>query len=229
MKFCKLSSAALAAAMFGALATVPALAQDSDERTATGSDSGAEPNPFYNAFKIQQLKADFDDLDEAFNFGSVVAGFRLPGELKWLGVEIELSQTVIPGENNAQGGLFGGGGGSGGEDCSDPGEIAGVNCTVTQGSANNSGDTDDFGVLSGGIYAVARSTGQYYVGARAGYSSIFNSSIEVIDGESDFSYGVLAGLRFGNNVDSSSVELEFGEMAADIEVLSLNFITRFGN
>lgn len=213
-----------------ALSAMPAMAQDSDERTSTGNASTAEPNPFYNAFKIQQIDSDFDNLDKAFNIGSVLAGFRFPGELKWLGVEFELSQTIIPGENQGVpsssigggggggglgGGLIGGGGGGGGDDSSSQG--------------NNTSDSDDLQILSGGAYIVARSTGQYYAGARVGYSQIFQSSISELDSESDLSYGVLGGVRFGPSVDASSVELEYGEMAGDLTALSISFVTRFGN
>lgn len=227
MKFPQLSSAALAAALLGASAIGPAIAQDSDERTATGSDSGAEPNPFYNSFKIQQIESDFDNLDEAFNFGTVVAGFRLPGDLKWLGVEIELSQTVIPGENQGPPPTTTTGGGGGGGLI--PGTGGGGGGSSSQASGNFTNDNDDLRILAGGINLVARSTGQYYVGAKVGYSQLFQSSIDEIDGESDFGFGVLAGLRFGNSVDSSSVELDYSQLAGDLDALSVNFITRFGN
>ena len=218
----------VAAALLSAFAASPALAQDSDERTATGSANTAEPNPFYNAFKIQQIESDFDNLDEAFNFGSVVAGFRLPGDLKWLGVEIELSQTVIPGENQGvpqsggvgggDGGLIGGIGGGGGD---------GGGSSQTSGNFTN--DPEDLQILAGGINIVARSTGQYYAGAKLGYSKLFQATTDEIDGESDISFGVLAGLRFGNSVDSSSVELDYSELAGDLTAISVSFITRFGN
>ena len=200
-----------------ALGTGPAIAQDSDERSSTGSATAAEPNPFYNAFKIQQIESDFDNLDKAFNIGSVLAGFRFPGDLKWLGVEFELSQTIIPGENQGQPAspAVGGGGGGGGGGSSAQG--------------NNTTDNDDLQILSGGVYLVARSTGQYYAGARLGYSQLFQSSIDELDSESDVSYGLLGGVRFGPSVDASSVELEYGEMAGDITALSISFITRFGN
>ena len=159
----------------------------------------------------------------------MLAGFRFPGDLKWLGVEFELSQTIIPGENQGQpaspavgggggglgGGLIGGGGGGGGGGSSAQG--------------NNTTDNDDLQILSGGVYLVARSTGQYYAGARLGYSQLFQSSIDELDSESDVSYGLLGGVRFGPSVDASSVELEYGEMAGDITALSISFITRFGN
>lgn len=220
-------SAVLSAVLLGALASAPAHAQDSDERTATGSASSAEPNPFYNAFKIQQIESDFDNLDEAFNFGSVVAGFRLPGDLKWLGVEIDLSQTVIPGENQGQPQSAAPGGGGGGGLI--PGTGGGGGGGSQQSSGNFTRDGDDLRIFSGAINLVARSTGQYYAGAKLGYSKLFQATIDEIDGESDIGFGVLAGLRFGNNVDSSSVELEYSEMAGDLTSISVNFITRFGN
>ena len=231
MKFPPNHRALIATALLGIMASGPALAQDSDDRTATGSSSGAEPNPFYNSFKIQQIESDFDNLDEAFNFGTVVAGFRLPGDLKWLAFEIDLSQTVIPGENQGPppGGGVGGGGGGGGGVIPLPGGGGGGDGGGSQSSGNFTNDRDDLQIFSGGISLVARSTGQYYAGAKVGYSKLFQATIDEIDGESDIGFGVLAGLRFGNSVDSSSVELEYSEIAGDLTSLGISFITRFGN
>lgn len=227
MKFPPIHRALVATALLGAMVSGPALAQDSDDRTATGSSSGAEPNPFYNSFKIQQIESDFDNLDEAFNFGTVVAGFRLPGDLKWLGIEIDLSQTVIPGENQGQPQPATGGGGGGGGLI--PGTGGGGGGGSQQSSGNTTSDRDDLQIFAGGISLVARSTGQYYAGAKLGYSKLFQATIDEIDGESEVGFGVLAGLRFGNSVDSSSVELEYSEIAGDLTSLGISFITRFGN
>lgn len=172
---------------------------------------------FYNAAKITAVETDFSNLDTAYNLGGLLAGFHLPGQLNWLSIEVDLSQTVVPGENQEQnpnttnvgGGLLGGGG------------------TNSSPNPDETQDRDDLALFSGGIFLAARTTGSWFVGGRIGYANFFNSSIDEIDADkSGSAFSALAGFRYSDK-NNRWVELEFTSMPADVDYISLNLITSF--
>src|SRR5688572_17420548 len=59
-------------------------------------DQELDEQVFYSGLGIERVSTDFDNLGEATNLEGVM-GFRIP-TLPWIGLEIDIAQTLIPGE-----------------------------------------------------------------------------------------------------------------------------------
>lgn len=203
-----------------ALTALPALA-DTETKPEKNPD-----DPTYSSFRITQARADFDNLDPGVNLGYTL-GFRIP-PLEFLSVELDISGTIIPGENqgavsqpivdnsdDGDGGIldpiFGGGddGGSGGSSNSSSGQ--------------NTRSSNDLLLNTVGVFArfeTPRSlNARFYGTARIGYSYVDSSIPELIeDGRGSSSWGVGIGYRYGND---GRIELRFTQVADDLQYLGL--------
>ncbi len=202
-----------------AVFALPVLAENKDEPEKNPDD------PTYSSFRLSQATADFDNLDPGFNLGYSL-GFRLP-EVEFLSVELDISSTVIPGENsggvsepivnnNDDGGggildpILGGGGSDGGGNSSSGG---GKNTR-----SNNELLLNTLGIF-GRIETPRSLSNRFFGTARFGYSYVDSSIPELIeDGRGGGSWGVGVGYRYGND---GRVELNFTQVAQDLQYLAL--------
>lgn len=204
-----------------ALTSLPALAADEDKKEKNPDD------PTYSSFRLMQATADFDNLDPGFNLGYTL-GFRLP-ELEFISIELDISSTVIPGENqggvseplidNDDGGGDGGildpilGGGEGGD--------SGGNSNSSRGK--NTRSDNELLLNTVGIHGrieTPRSLSKRFFGAvRFGYSYVDSSIPELVeDGRGSGSWGVGLGYRYGSD---GRIELRYTQVAADLHYLGL--------
>lgn len=193
-------------------ASAGALAQDDDE--SVNSD-----DPTYSAIRITAVETDFDNIDRAVNLGFTL-GINIPG-LNFLAAEIDLSGTLIPGENSGPAPLFGGGGGGddggllgpilGGGDGGDGGGSSGS-------SRNLSQDGDDLQTQSVGLFAVARSPGRFFGEARLGYRFVQTTISDLDEDDTGSAWGVGLGYRYGQN---GKVALTYTEYGSDVQYISL--------
>lgn len=184
-----------AAAILALSLSATALAQDDEE--VYGLEETA-----YSAFRITQVRPDFDNLDPAINIGYTY-GVYIPG-LSWLAAEFDISQTIIPGENSgggafAKGLLPGGGGGDEGN------------------GGNTTASGDDLAITSVAIFAAARSPGRYYGLARLGYRFLQSNIQEIDDESTGGAFGLGAGFRYGR---TSALELTYTQYGSDLSYLS---------
>jgi hypothetical protein len=231
----------LAAAAIG-LAGTPAAAQSEDERimregsTPVGGTDTPPPETeeeeldeqvFYSGMGISQVETDFTNLDKAFNL-DVTLGFRIP-TVKWLGIEIDIGQTIIPGENKTaeQSGLSGGG-----NEClinpspldpdgfpngCSPSGSAGSQETVSQ-------DPDELQMQALGLSLALKSTGRFYVLGRYGYRYIATSIDELNVNRGGTGFGAGVGYRWGKGL--SGVELQYKQLSEEVDSIGLTFFAR---
>jgi hypothetical protein len=222
----------LAAAAIG-LAGTPAAAQSEDERimregsTPVGGTDTPPPETeeeeldeqvFYSGMGISQVETDFGNLGKAFNL-DVTLGFRIP-TVKWLGLEIDIGQTVIPGEyrepRSAQ-----------------PAQPIGCGtvlnpCTTPAQPAEEGADDpeqDEFAMQALGIGLAFKSTGRFYVLGKYGYRYMNTSNETINEGDrSSQGFGAGVGYRWGKGL--SGVELTYKELGESVDQIGLTFFAR---
>lgn len=225
---------ALVVASTLAVVAVPAAAQSEDERimregsTPVGGTDTPPPETeeeeldeqvFYSGMGIAQVESDFDNLDKAFNL-DVTLGFRIP-TVKWLGLEIDIGQTIIPGEYREP----------------RPGQMAGPPCigpntppgcgtpAVPAESGARDPERDEFAMQALGIGLAFKSTGRFYVLGKYGYRYL-NTSNETINEQDRSTQGFAAGggYRWGKGL--SGVELTYKELGESVDQIGLTFFAR---
>lgn len=182
---------------------LPVAAQDDDD------DEKNPDDPTYSSFRITQARADFDNLDPAFNLGYTF-GFRFP-DFEFVGVEFDISGTIIPGENQGAAGLFDGGGNDGGGGGGDSGQ------------RTRSGD--ELLVNTLGVYLRLETPRQwssrFFASARVGYSYLDSTIPELVeDGRSQSAWGAGLGYRYG---EDGRIELRYTRVAEDLDYLGIGF------
>lgn len=197
---------------------------------AQSSESEDPDSPMYYSFRITHAEADFSNLDAAFNLGGAL-GFRFP-DFEILGLELDFSSTVIPGENSGAvsqpvvGGGDGGGGGlggvldpifGGGGDEGDEGDSGGG--STARGTRSN----NELLLNTIAIYARAESprswSERFFASARVGYAYTDSTIPELTeDGRGHSTFGLGLGYRYG---DDGQVELSYTRMSADLNYLSI--------
>lgn len=225
-------TAVLLAAAVG-LASGPAAAQSEDERIMREGSSpvgGTDAPPpeteeeeldeqvFYSGMGISQVETDFDNLDKAFNL-DVTLGFRIP-TVKWIGLEIDIGQTVIPGEYRdprpAQ---------PAGPPCN---PIPTPGCGTPAVPAENGADdpeNDEFAMQALGIGLAFKSTGRFYVLGKYGYRYL-NTSNETINEQDRSTQGFAAGVGYRWGKGLSGVELSYKELGESVDQIGLTFFAR---
>lgn len=177
-------------------------------------DEELDEKVFYSGFGIGRVESDFVNLDPATNLEAVM-GFRIP-TAPWFGLELDLAQTIIPGENQ---------GVSSSQpisNCSGLNEALGL-CTPG-GSDPATFDRDEFGMQALGISAVLKTTGRFYVTARYGYRYVYTSIDELNEDRSSNGFGAGVGYRWGKGL--SGVELSYRELGEDLDSIGLVFFVR---
>lgn len=221
------------------LAAAPAWAQTEDEKileqeSARADAKGQAPiddemddaeldeQVFYSGLGITRAQSDFKNLGDAVNLDAVL-GFRIP-TAPWFGIEIDIGQTLIPGENKTveQGGP---------PVCvSDPIPVVDPDgtpdgCTPAgSGGGVSTRDRDEFGMQALGLSLVLKSTGRFYVTGRYGYRYIATSIDELNETRSSSGAGFGLGYRWGKGL--SGVELTYKELSEDVDSVGLTFFIR---
>ena len=233
----------VAAAAVLALLSGPALAQATeDERILEQPPEGGTDQPpparedddeldeqvFYSGVGIAQVDSGFANLEKAINL-QLVLGFRIP-TVKWFGIEFDLGQTIIPGENQTQEQSAIGGGGTACLIDPSPLDPDGFpNGCTPSGSGGSpetvSQDSDEFAMQALGLSAVLKSTGRFYVTGKYGYRYLITSIEELDENRSGKGLGAGVGYRWGKGL--SGVELNYQELSDQVDSLNLTFYARF--
>lgn len=227
-------TAALVPALFALLAAgIPAAQAQSEDEKILEQPAAEEParqskaddemddeeldrQVFYSGLGIERVSTDYDNLGEATNLGAVL-GFRIP-TFPVVGLEIDIGQTIIPGEYREP-------------DPGSPGTPAGCGplgtdpCPGTpaeQGAYD--GDQSEFAMQALGLSLAFKSTGRFYVTGKYGYRYIATSNDTVNEKRSGNGFGIGVGYRWGKGL--SGVELGYKELADNVESIGLTFFVR---
>lgn len=207
--------------------TVPVQSAADDEdkdKDKKDDDKDRDPrsNVTYSSFGLTRASTDFDNLGKPINL-SAVLGIRVP-TLELISAEIDLSTTLIPGENDGRtassGGLGGGGGGlldpilGGG---GDEGEAPAGNFTQS---------SDDLLLNTIGVFGVLRSPGDFYAVGKYGFRYIQSSIQELQEEASGTAYAIGGGYRYGSD---GGVELTYSKYSDFIDYISLVVTYGFGS
>ncbi len=190
----------------------PGWAADDDEEKSNPND------PTYTAIRISAVESEFKNLDRAVNLGFTI-GIRIPPLRKYLAAEIDLSSTLIPGENSGAAGGLGGGGGDGGGGVLDPiiGGGGDDNGSSGSGGGKRTRDSDDLRLNSVGVFLTGRSPGKFFGMARVGYRFVQSTIIELEEDDTGSAWGLGFGYRYA---EESSVELAYTRYG-DLSFMSL--------
>lgn len=143
---------------------------------------------------LSKVSADFKNVKDAVNLDAVI-GFRIP-TVQWFSVELNISQTVVPGDITAacvpRNATPGTPAGPGGIPPATPGTPA-VTCSGTDTSTDN---RQDFQAFVFGAFASVRTPGKFYGLGKIGYRTVNSSLDEHQEERSGSSYGVGVGYRW---------------------------------
>lgn len=177
-------------------------------------DEELDEQVFYSGLGVSRAETEFFNIGEAINLEGVM-GFRIP-TLPWFGLELDIVQTIIPGENNPVAP------GTPTSNCSPADELLGL-CT-SGGGEPASRDGDDFAMQALGISAAFKSPGRFYVTGKYGYRYIATSIQELDEDRSSNGFALGVGYRWGRG--HSGVELVYKELAEDVDSIGLVFFVR---
>lgn len=174
-------------------------------------DQELDEQVFYSGLGIERVSTDFDNLGEATNLEGVL-GFRVP-TVPWVGLEIDIGQTLIPGEYRDPRPAT--------QSCS-PVVTPGCGQPAEVGAYDNGGE--EFGMQALGLSLALKSTGRFYVTGKYGYRYIATSNDTINENRSGNGFGVGLGYRWGKGL--SGVELGYKQLAEDVESIGLTFYVR---
>lgn len=180
-------------------------------------DEDLDEQVFYSGLGIDRVSTDFDNLGEATNLQAVL-GFRIP-TVKWIGLEIDLGQTLIPGDYRDP----------------RPAQPAGPSCspiptpgcgTPAQPAEEGAFDPqgDEFAMQALGLSLALKSPGRFYVMGRYGFRYLATSNEALNEDRSSEGFGVGLGYRWGRGL--SGVELAYKELGENVESIGLTFYVR---
>jgi hypothetical protein len=195
----------------------PAQAPKQHPKDEELDDEDLDEQVFYSGLGIDRASSDFDNLGEATNLQAVL-GFRIP-TVKWIGLEIDLGQTLIPGDYRDP----------------RPAQPAGPSCnpiptpgcgTPAQPAEEGAFDPegDEFQMSALGLSLALKSTGRFYVMGRYGFRYLATSIEPLNDDRSTEGFGAGVGYRWGRGM--SGVELSYKELGEHVEALGLTFYVR---
>ena len=168
-------------------------------------DDELDDQVFYSGVGISRVETDFSNLGEATNL-DVVLGFRVP-TLPWFGLEVDIGQTLIPGENS-------------------PEVSQSQNCggLLEPPCPGATGDPDELQMQALGLSAAFKTRGRFYLTARYGYRYLATSIDELNENRSSNGFGFGLGYRWGRGL--SGVELAYKELGENVESIGLTFYVR---
>lgn len=196
-------------------------ARDRDEDKDDQRDSSRKVT--YSSIGLTRVSTDFDNLGKPINL-SAVLGIRVP-TLEFISAEIDLSTTLIPGENDGRtassGGTLGGGNG-------------GILDPIFGGGADDGGEApvgnftqrpDDLLLNTIGVFGVLRSPGDFYAVGKYGFRYIQSSLQEFQEEASGKAYVLGGGYRYN---EDGGVELTYSKYSDLIDYVSLVVTYGFG-
>jgi hypothetical protein len=183
-------------------------------------DEDLDAQVFYSGMSIERVSTDYDNLGEATNLGATL-GFRVP-TIPWVGLEIDIGQTIIPGEYRDP---DPGSAGTPDVNCPGPLCVPGEPARPAEHGAAD-GDGQEFGMQALGIGLAFKSLGKFYVTGKYAYRYIATSNDTVNEDRSGKGLGFGVGYRWGRGL--SGVELGYKELAKDVEAIGLTFFVRTG-
>jgi hypothetical protein len=224
-----------------ALAAAPAFAQSEDEQILQSDPAAADAQQppeerkqhpkdddlddeeldeqvFYSGLGFDRVSTEFDNLGEATNLQAVL-GFRIP-TVPWVGLEIDLGQTIIPGDYRDP---DPGSAGTPDVNCPGPLCVPGEPARPAEDGAFDP-EADEFAMQALGLSLALKSTGRFYVMGRYGYRYIATSNEALNEKRSSNGVGFGVGYRWGRGL--SGVELSYKELAEDIDSIGLVFYVR---
>ncbi|HUR41407.1 MAG TPA: hypothetical protein VM240_09605 [Verrucomicrobiae bacterium] len=185
---------------------------------AQREDDDLDEQVFYSGFGVSRVETDFANLGEAVNL-DVTLGFRIP-TVKWIGVEVDIGQTIIPGEYREP----------------RPAQSATPACGVVpvpgcgqaaQPAEEGARDAnrDEFAMQALGLSIALKSPGRFYVMGRYGYRYLITSNDRLNEQRSGNGLGAGVGYRWGKGL--SGVELTYKELGENVDSIGLTFYARF--
>jgi hypothetical protein len=185
-----------------------------------------ESSVTYSGIGLSRVQTEFENLEDAVNLDLAI-GMRVPA-VRWIGAEINLSFTIVPGENTgAPPGVAGAEGTCFIDNpptppgCTPEGQGAAATGTYTRSQ-------NDLQMNNVGVFVVLRSPTKFYALGKYGYRYI-NSSIEEIqqgDDKSGTAYAVGGGWRWGEGL--SGVEIAYTKYSDQIDYWGFNIAYGFG-
>jgi hypothetical protein len=181
-------------------------------------DEELDDQVFYSGLGIERVSTDFDNLGEATNLAAVL-GFRVP-TFPWVGLEIDLGQTLIPGDYRdprpAQPAMPLGCGGPLTPPCTTPAQPA------EEGAEDAAGD--ELAMQALGLSLAFKTRGRFYFTGRYGYRYLATSNDTLNENRSGNGFGVGVGYRWGKGL--SGVEVAYKQIAEDVDSIGLVFFVR---
>ena len=181
-------------------------------------DEDLDEQVFYSGLGIDRVSTDFANLGEATNLQAVL-GFRIP-TVPWVGLEIDLGQTLIPGDYRDP---RPGSPGTPDVNCPGPLCVPGTPPTPAEEGAFDP-EGDEFQMQALGLSLALKSTGRFYVMGRYGYRYLATSNEALNEDRSSKGFGAGLGYRWGRGL--SGVELTYKELAENVESIGLTFYVR---
>lgn len=185
----------------------PAAAQDSagDRRIEsvpvnTGEDSAPpeeQVSSTYSTIGLSKVGTDFRNVKDAVNLDSTLIGLRIP-TFPWIGVELNASFTVIPGQIDQP-------------NCGFPGPAC---------PSNVSAGRDSFVAHMFGVYGVVRTPGTFFGTAKYGYRSLNSNLPELEDERSGTAWALGGGYRWSRE---GFAEISYSKLADNVDSIALTF------
>jgi hypothetical protein len=166
-------------------------------------DEELDEQVFYSGMGVSRVGSDYVNLGEAINLEGVI-GFRIP-TVPWFGLEIDIGQTIIPGQNT-------------------PEVQSGCGGVLQPPCPGATGDPDEFAMQALGLSLALKSTGPFYVTGKYGYRYLLTSIEDLDDKRSGTGFGIGVGYRWGRGL--SGVELGYRQLGEDVESIGLTFFVR---
>ena len=208
------------------LLTASSFSWADDEKDQDGHKDRYDPT--YSAIRLSSVSTDFSNIDRAFNLGFTL-GIRIPGlkiqGTEFLSAEIDISSTLIPGENSGTGPLLGGGNNNGDDDGGLLGGLLGGGGGGDDGSnsggssSSASNDPDDLRLNAVGIFARARSPGKFFGSVRLGYRFVESTIDELEEDQTGSAWGIGGGYQYSER--GGAVELNYTQYGSDLNFISL--------
>jgi hypothetical protein len=200
-------------------ADAPASGKRQSSRDEALDDEDLDAQVFYSGMSIERVSTDYKNLGEATNIGAAL-GFRIP-TIPWVGIEIDIAQTIIPGEYRDP-------------EPGTPAQPIGCGtvlnpCTTPAQPGEKGapdGDGQEFAMQALGIGLAFKSMGKFYVTGKYAYRYIATSNDTVNEDRSGNGIGVGVGYRWGRGL--SGVELGYKELARNVDSIGLTFFIRTG-
>ena len=183
-------------------------------------DEDLDAQVFYSGMSIERVSTDYDNLGEATNLGAIL-GFRVP-TFPWVGIEIDIGQTIIPGEYRDP---DPGSEGTPDVNCPGPLCIPGEPARPAEQGAPD-GDGQEFAMQALGIGLAFKSMGKFYVTGKYAYRYIATSNDTINEDRSGNGLSAGVGYRWGRGL--SGVELGYKELARNVDSIGLTFFIRTG-